>query len=95
MADDALTRTLEAYAEAGRRFGEAVTAYFERAGRAMAPLVEVFRQAYRDAGAPYGDTDEGMLRWIGERRQIADLRAQADRLEQIHDTCARLRAGRR
>jgi hypothetical protein len=49
MADDALTRTFEAYTEIGHRFGEAVTAYFERAGRAMTSLVEAFRQYWAAA----------------------------------------------
>lgn len=30
------------------------------------PITDVFRQAYKNAGYPYGDNEEGFTRWLGE-----------------------------
>ena len=41
----------------------------------MKPLIDIFRQAYRRAGMPYGDTEEGFTRWLEElERRIPDYR---------------------
>jgi len=52
------------------------------------PTLQAFYDAvhaeYMACGAPYGDTQEGMLRWIEERCEIQRLRTEADRLEQRH-----------
>ena len=34
------------------------------------PFDDVFREAYRQAGFPYGDTEEGYTRWLNELEQM-------------------------
>lgn len=51
--------------------------------------------AYQQAGAPYGESDAGMWRWLRELREIKRARARADALEQYHRDLARTRATRR
>lgn len=35
--------------------------------RAMITFVDAIEQEYIDAGAPYGETNEGLLRWLKEK----------------------------
>jgi hypothetical protein len=35
--------------------------------------VDIKHGAYRALGAPYGDTDDGLLRWLEERNPLAAL----------------------
>ena len=62
---------------------------------ALAPALQGFynavHTAYTDAGAPYGDTHEGLLRWVEERGEIARLQMEADRIEQHHKDMVELR----
>lgn len=41
-------------------------------------VVNPFREAYRLAGAPYGDTDAGLDRWMDELRAGLREKAEAD-----------------
>lgn len=41
-------------------------------------------EEYLAAGAIYGDTHEGQMRWVREKFEIAGLRQQADDLEARH-----------
>lgn len=42
---------------------------------ALKPITDVFRRAYYNAGAPYGDSEEGFTRWLTELEQaIPDYR---------------------
>jgi hypothetical protein len=54
-----------------RVFGKFAREYSERMQRAlkvMEPtLRRVTRIAYREAGAPYGESDEGLDRWLRDR----------------------------
>ena len=45
--------------------------------------INPFRQAYRLDGAPYGDTDEGLRRWLDEftAQVYADIRATFGEVE--------------
>lgn len=52
-------------------------------------------QAYRAAGMPYGETEDGLLRFARERRHAQELRDEADQIEAMHVMCARLRAATR
>lgn len=49
-----------------------------RAGQA---IYDALYSAYLEDGAIYGETQDGMLRWINERNQIARLRCEADDIE--------------
>ena len=51
---------------------------------AMQEVYDWFHDRYTEAGAIYGDSHEGMLRWYGELATIARLRQEADVIEQRH-----------
>lgn len=47
-------------------------------------IYDTLYAAYVADGAIYGETQEGMLRWLEESREIARLRSEAQRLEEHH-----------
>lgn len=48
-------------------------------------------QAYREAGAIYGDTPEGMMRWLGELNEVARHEREIERIKQHHEMLADFR----
>lgn len=76
-------------------FVKAMNDTLRRFAKASKPLVDAVWTGYRTAGSPYGESEEGMLRWLGEQRQIADARWEAERRASIQETCAELRGRRR
>lgn len=54
-------------------------------------IIDVLFQAYTEAGAPYGDSHEGLLRWMGDVSDIRKHEAAIERIKDHHDTliCAR------
>lgn len=75
---DGLNKTFAAVAEALKPTMDAVL-------KAAETISAALWQAYRDEGAIYGDTQEGLQRWMDEQMKINRLRAEADRLEQYHE----------
>ena len=84
-------------AEFGKQWREhtmpALTNLFNTIGQALTPAIEstlviverigdALHTAYVEDGAIYGDTQEGLQRWLRECTEINRLRMQADRLEQ-------------
>lgn len=67
---------LRAFAVAAQLITENMRAVSEAFTReisdALQPIREHYYQAYFTAGAPYGETHEGMIQWMGERRAILD-----------------------
>lgn len=63
--------------------------------KATVPLIEeIMRQAmrvYQVSGAPYGDGEEGMLRWMRDVAELSRLQSQADRILQRHQDMSELR----
>ena len=70
--------------------------FFQRVGKALQPTFEAYLKlaqdihdalhtAYLEDGAIYGDTHEGLMRWLEECGKINRLRAEAERLEQYHE----------
>lgn len=47
-------------------------------------IYDTMYAAYIADGAIYGESQEGMLRWMEELREIARLRSEAQRLEDHH-----------
>ena len=45
-------------------------------------FMDAVRETYRADGAVYGDTDDGMMRWVREQAEIARLRREAEYLVQ-------------
>lgn len=85
--------------KAFRDFGAACQRTGEIIAEALQPLFDVFMETcrklyawfhdrYTEAGAIYGDTHEGMLRWYRELATIARLRQEANTIEQRHRTIA-------
>lgn len=86
-------------------FGPAIRAIQELAQalvEALQPLMDAIIDAckklydavyaeYRERGAIYGDTHEGMMRWVEELTTIVRLRQEAEYLEQRHQMLAEMR----
>ncbi len=78
-------------------FTKQMTTFMAELGKAIRPVFDAtlemaqhihdaLHQAYVDDGAIYGDTHEGLMRWMHERSEIERLRAQAERIEQHQDS---------
>lgn len=77
----------DALSERVQRFGEALARDLERINREMAPFVKAVRKVYRDAGAPCGDTDEGMFQWLDELQARRMPSGGAITAKPIRETC--------
>lgn len=51
----------------------------------------ITQEAYSEAGAPYGDTHEGMMRWLSECAEITRHEVKAEQIRQHHELLADLR----
>ncbi len=49
---------------------------------------EAVRQDYESAGMPYGESDEGMMRWFQERMEIVRLEREAESIRERHQMLA-------
>lgn len=78
-------REIEAFATS---LWEQIAAWIEEIMPALQSFYDAVYAFYLDTGAPYGDTHEGMLRWIEERGEVARLRMEADRIKQRHQDMA-------
>lgn len=58
---------------------------------AMQAIYDAFWQAYRDAGRPYGETNEGLMRWVKEVNEARRLQFEAERILQHHQMLADFR----
>ena len=54
-------------------------------------IIPRVHQAYLDAGAPYGDTSGGMMRWLREEGEIRRLQQQIDHIRQRQQDVADFR----
>ncbi len=56
--------------------------------KAVLPILESIRDAlwetYRQAGMPYGDSQEGLLRWMEDMGKIRQHEAEIERIRQHH-----------
>jgi hypothetical protein len=93
-----LQQQMDALSDRIAAAGEVAAAVMRRIGEqlraASRTMYAVAWASYREAGMPYGESTDGLLRWARERQQIRELRAEADRIEAMHATCATLRAKR-
>lgn len=91
--------------EAMREFAAAVQRAGEIIAEVLRPVVEALMEFCRKAyeaihaeyvrrGAIYGDTNDGMLRWLEEIVTIGRLRQEAEYLEQRHGMLVEIRAMR-
>ena len=81
-----------AIAEFGRAVREQIIEPALRIGRAMRLTVW---DGYRAAGMPYGETEDGMMRWFEEQGAVARAKREreyeAERAEAVASFAARLR----
>ena len=58
--------------------------------KAILPILESIRDAlwetYRQAGMPYGDSQEGLIHWMEDMGKIRQHEAEIERIRQHHDT---------
>jgi len=96
---------LEAWASAVRdvrvafeQIGSALAVIFDAVAQHIAQFAdafaEAFRAAYRADGQRYGDSDEGMWRWLSEQIAQANEQAQREELEDDRQVSRGLRTFR-
>jgi hypothetical protein len=86
-----LKRLSEYITAMGEIISEKFVPIFEQVGAVLQATYDVFWQAYRDAGMPYGETDDGLLRWVKEVGEANCLRFEADRILAHHRMVANFR----
>ena len=67
-----------------RTIGKTLKPVIESIVKLSQHVSQAMHQSYSEAGTIYGDTHEGMMRWIEECGKINRLRQEADYLEQQH-----------
>lgn len=91
--------------EAGQALAEYMAQAIEAAWAVIAEFIESVtdvcrkvytwaQERYQEAGAPYGPSDDGMLRWWRELLEAARLRREADMILERHQFLAGLRTQR-
>jgi hypothetical protein len=94
MDEAELERVRRAFTEYGELLRGTVTPEVERVVAQIQQVVDALRSAYRTAGAIYGDTDDGMLRWLNELGEVARCKARIEELRQHQEPPATLRRHR-
>ena len=83
-------------------FAEGLNTFFAGVAQQMAvvaqqvmPVIKAMYDAiyvkYRESGMPYGDSDEGCMRWITERHEAQRLMDEATRILDHHEGLTHLR----
>ena len=67
MEQNEMQSTMNALADVVNNFAVAMRPTLERISVAIRPLYDAIRAQYVAEGAIYGDTHEGMMRWMDER----------------------------
>lgn len=68
--------------QALQTLAEALQPVFKEVCTVIQAVNDALYAAYLKDGAIYGETQEGMLRWMKERGEIERLKMEAERLEQ-------------
>lgn len=86
MSDlESLEETLNAFNEwVSKDFGALIQQFAERAIEISRLISDALSTAYREAGQPYGDSREGMMRWLEEINEAGRLYHQAQQILQRH-----------
>lgn len=78
-----MTRTFQAIVDA---LCQGMKRMVEGALPLLAEVGRVMWDAYRQAGMPYGDTQEGLMHWIRDLGEIKRHEMEIERIKQHHDT---------
>lgn len=89
--NDGITQIAQAWREAMAPLGAYLQDALELLGTVLRQVSEIAWTAYEEAGAPYGETSDGLLRWLREESEATRLRVQAETIEQQHRDLAQLR----
>jgi hypothetical protein len=88
-------QTAQNMMDAFNKMAEAMSAWVQQTMSALIPVLNQMYQAlyaaYQEAGMPYGDSQEGCLRWLEERAEAQRLIAHAERIIDHHEGLAYLR----
>lgn len=77
-------KVIDGVAEAGQVILDILRPVAERFVAMGQEIYDTMYAAYVADGAIYGETQEGMLRWMEEMNEIARLRSEAQRMEDRH-----------
>jgi hypothetical protein len=72
--------------QATEAISEAALQTFEQLKPMMQAVHDAMYQAYQDHGMPYGDTHEGLLRWMDDLSKINQAQQEIERIQQRHQT---------
>ena len=92
-SEEALRQLGEACQQAGEVIAAALQPLMEAISELAVKFMEWVRGVYREAGMPYGDTDDGMLRWLREVCEAARLKREAIRIRERHEMLVEMRSG--
>jgi hypothetical protein len=83
-----LNDTFVALREAFEQVGEVIQTFSNTIVPAVMPVLTtvhtVMRDIYLEAGAPYGDTPEGLVQWIDDMSTVRRLQAEAEAIVEKH-----------
>jgi hypothetical protein len=71
--------------------GEQIQPVFSQIAEVFQTIHQAIWTAYLEDGAIYGENNEGMWRWLRERKEIESLREKADRMEREIESLRRFR----
>lgn len=77
--------------ELGQRISTVLMSILQSFGQTIQEMHAIFWQQYLEAGAPYGETEDGLMRWYREIGEARRLQGQADRIIQHHQMLADFR----
>lgn len=78
LFDQVFGPSLRAAADVVEQLVEALRPVIKAVMDAVRRMYDWMRGAYQDAGAPYGDTHDGLARWWQELLEVERLRHQAE-----------------
>lgn len=83
-----LNETLESLRVAFIQVGEVISTFSNTIVPAVMPILttihSVMHDIYLEAGAPYGDTHEGLIQWIDDMNTVRRLQAEAEAIVEKH-----------
>lgn len=87
--------TIEEFQISLSTFMENFSAVIMQIAEQLLPIIQQIYNAlhdkYLEAGAPYGDTQEGLLRWMDEIAEIRHMEMRIEEITSSHQALALLR----
>lgn len=86
-----IEQTRDAILTFGRAVSSQLAPLLQQIGIATQMIYEAFWQSYREAGMPYGETEEGLLRWMKEVGEVERMQMESERILAHHQMLANFR----